>query len=241
MAGFVPAPRPKIVFDNKKLSLYSANAQGKMASLNWGLVSNNPRITVYTNDPNDTIDNGKISANLDAPNFFAFLQILSNTAKSREDTKTKIDNLNFTWPGGTRSKEPTMVSSLIVGKENGVVYISVTAARRPAIKFEIATQEFHHYFHGDGTPYTKAELSTIMSLAYVNMLTPLMTIAMNDNYTPPKPREDNGGGGFGGNKGGFSGGNKGGNYGGGGGGQSQQRRSEAAPAPAPADFEDSWA
>jgi hypothetical protein len=188
------------------------NSKGKMASLNWGLYSNNPRITVYTNDPDDTRDNGKITAALDAPVFFAFLELLSNAIKSKTEYRAKIDNKNFIFPGGKRSETPVLVSSLIVGRdEEGVVFISVVANNRPIIKFPFVNPDFHHFFHTSGDPYSKAEVSTLMAMAYLKMMTTMMTVAMDTNYTPPKPREDSPQGNsygkqsYGGSKGGYTG------------------------------------
>lgn len=225
--------RKKMVLDNEKLRLRAPNAKGKMASLNWGLYSNNPRLTVYTNDPDDTVDNGVIRAALDAPTFFAFLELLSEAINSREAFRKKIDNLNFTFPGGRRSETPSVVSSLIIGREDdGTIYISVAAPRRPVVKFPFTNPDFHNFYHGDGTQYSKADISNVYARSYLRMLSTLMTVAMDTNYTPPKPREDNGGG-FKGKSGGggYGGGNKGGSYGG---GRQEQN------APASTDNFDDW-
>ena len=231
--------RKKMVLDNDKLRLRAPNAKGKMAALNWGLYSNNPRLTVYTHDPDDTVDNGVIRAALDAPTFFAFLELLSEAINSREAFRKKIDNLNYTFPGGRRSETPSVVSSLIVGREDdGTIYVSIAAPRRPVVKFPFTNPEFHNFFHGDGTQYSKADISNVYARSYLRMLSTLMTTAMDSNYTPPKPREDNGGnrnGGGGGNKGGWGGNKNGGggaSYGGG-------RQEQPAPA-ATADNFDDW-
>lgn len=217
----------KNVFDNPKLSLRAPNAKGKIASLVWGLSLNNPRITVYTNDPDDTVDGGRISANMDAPTFFALLKLISRAITSDSYFKDKVENKNH--PRGTdgaRSDTSVVVSNTIVERDNdGVISVSVVAPSRPIVKFVFGPSEYHNFIHKDGTPWSRAELSVIYAESYLTMLTTLMTAAMNSNYVEPVKRERPAGGGFqrnggggGGNRGNWNGGNKGGfNRGGGGG------------------------
>lgn len=220
MAGnYTPTPRIKNALDNRKLNLSAPvpGVQGKWASLIWGLFSNNPRITVYTNDPNDTKDYGKISANLDAPVFFTFMQMLMQAIDAPGEFKTKIENKNYTFPGGKRSELPSVLSELHTGKDkDGVVYMSVTARDRPRIKFTFHPSDFHNLIHGDGRAFTEAEASVIYARGYVQLLTNMMSHMLVNNYVEPPPK-DGGQRGGGGGGGGY--GNRGGGGGGGGGGQ----------------------
>lgn len=219
--GFRPPPRKKVALDNNKLSMGAPNSKGKRAGLLWQLVNNNPRIVVYTNDPDDQIDYGKITAALDAPTFFAFLQMIENAVNAPVGTefKDKIENSNFTWGGGKRSETPTVVSSLLVGKDpDGVIWIAVSAPRRPQIKFPFMNPDFHNFFHRDGSPYEKAEVSALIAQSYIKLLRLLMAQLLVTEYVEPKPKEDRNGGG-GGNRGGQGGGggyNRGGGNSGGG-------------------------
>ena len=221
----------KTVFDNPKLSLRAPNSKGKMASLQWGLNLNNPRITVYTNDPDDTVDNGRISGNMDAPTFYALLTLLSRAIKSEGYYSDKIENKNHPrGENGARSENSVVVSSTIVERDNdGVISLSLVAHSRPIVKFVFGPSEYHNFVHKNGTPWSRAELSQVYAEAYLTMLTTVMASAMNSNYVEPVKRErPAGGGGFqrnggGGNRGNWNGGNKGnynrgGNGGGNGGG-----------------------
>jgi hypothetical protein len=211
--GFQPKPRKKIALDNNKLSMRAPNSKGKMAGLNWMLVKNNPRLVVYTNDPEDTTDYGKITAALDAPTFFAFVQLLRQAIAAEGKFREKIDNSNFTFPGGKRSETPSVVSSLIVGRdEDGLIWISVSAPRRPQIKFHFINPDFHNFLHNDGTPYTKAECSVLYAKSYATLLELVMAHLLVSEYVAPEPKPDQGGnrGGYGGNRGGGGGGNSGG-------------------------------
>lgn len=221
---FRPPPREKNALDNSKLKLYAPNAKGKMASLAIQLVKNNPRIVVYTNDPEDTVDYGKITANMDMLTFFALLQLITTAANHQGEFREKIDNKNFTWPGGQRSEKPSVVSSTIVSKDaEGVVYISISAPRRPVIKFQFGENEYHNFIKSDGTPLSKGEGSQRVALGYVSLMEKIMAHLAVVNYVEPEQKQAGGsnGGGFnrGGGGGGYNrgGGQGGGNYGGGGG------------------------
>lgn len=226
MAGnFKPPPRAKTALDNRKLNLSAPvpNVQGKYASLIWGLFSNNPRITVYTNDPNDNAPPGygKISANLSLPAFMMFLVMLRKVIDSPGETKDKVENKNYTYFSGKRSDLPVVVSELHVGKDaEGVVWISVTDTikkERPRIKFKFHPDDFHALVHGDGRPYSKGEASALYAEGYANLLDKMMIHMASENYVEPPPRDGGGGGGGGGGNREGGGGNW--NRGGGGGGQ----------------------
>jgi hypothetical protein len=220
MADFTPTPRAKNSLDHRKLNLNAPapNAPGQQASLIWGIHANNPRITVYTNDPQDKGADkgyGKISANLDLPVFFAFLRSLDQVIEGPNDVKLGIENKNFIFPQGKRSEKPIVVSTLFFGKDkDGVVWMSVSAKDRPKIKFDFGINDFHHFVKGDGTPYTKAEMSVLFAKGYVRILEEMVPALLVDNYVEPAPKPQQGGGGNYGNRGGNGGG--GGNYGGGG-------------------------
>lgn len=218
MAGdFRPPPRKKILLDHNKFHLRAPNAGGSNASLQWQLVGSNPRITVWTNDPNDTTSGGKIEAAMGVSTFFSLLRLIEMAANSEGEFKEKIDNSNFTWPGGKRSDTATVVSSTIIAKgEDGLVTICISAPRRPQIRFPFINEDFHNYVHKDGSPFTKAEASKLSALAFCDMLRPIYAALLVKEYVEPPPKDAPGGGGQGGgNRQGQSGGG-GRSYGGGG-------------------------
>jgi uncharacterized membrane protein YgcG len=218
--------RKKIAFDNRKLHLSTPcpTAKGKWSSLQVNLFSNNPRITVYTNDPEDQGESkqyGKISANLDAQVFFVFLQKLNEiiAGPSGED-KVKIENKNFIFPGGKRSESPVIQSELHFGKDaEGVVWLSVTAKDRPRIKFNFGVNDFHTLYHKSGEQYSKGEQSQLFARGWVRIMENMMTHMLVTEWTPPEPKDNSGGGNRGGGGGNWNRG--GGNGGGGGGGASR--------------------
>jgi uncharacterized membrane protein YgcG len=239
--AFKPEPREKNALDNRKLNLSTPcpTAKGKFSNLQWALISNNPRVIVYTNDPDDATDKhngGKITANLDLPIFFTFLELMRKAIESKEEVKFRIENKNFIFPGGKRSEKPIVTSELWVGKDkDGQLWICVTDAvhkDRPKIKFPFVPSDFHSFFHQDGEKFSSAEVSEIYAKGYLKLLTNLMTHVAVNNFVEPKPREGGGGGGrgnYGG--GGDRGGDRGGRGGGGGGGWGGDENSEGSDLP----------
>jgi uncharacterized membrane protein YgcG len=222
MAGdFRPPPRKKVILDHAKFHLRAPNAAGKTASLQWQLISSNPRMVVWTNDPNDTINNGKIQAAMGVATFFSVLRLIEQAANSEGPYKEKVDNKNFTWAGGKRSDEAVVESSTIIQKdEDGLITVCLSAPRRPQIRFPFINEDFHHFVHRDGSVFTKGEASKLTALAFCDMLRPIYAALLVKEYVEPPPKEDrNGGGGNRGGGGGRSysgGGGGGGNRGGGG-------------------------
>lgn len=227
MAGNFPQ-RVKHALDHRKLNLSAPTPgqPGKFSSLIWGFHANNPRITVWTNVPEDQTEkngNGKIAANMDTPVMFAMLNLLNMAIDAEGEKRWKIENKNFIFPGGKRSEKPVVVSETWIGKDaEGCVFISVTARDRPKIKFVFGSNDFHAFMNQDGSPMSKAETSVLFAKAYVRILEGILPGLAIANYEEPKPKE--GGGGYG-NRGGGGGGNNygnrgGGNSGGGGGGSS---------------------
>lgn len=214
MSTFTPPAREKNALDNVKLNLSAPCPAdpNKRSTLIWGIHANNPRLTVYTNVPDDqgaATNYGKITANLDMPVFFAFLDLLYKTISSKEPCASKIENKNFIFPGGKRSEHPVVVSELWVGKDDdGSVWLSVTAKNRPKIKFTFGISDFHAFIHKDGTPYTKGETSVLFANGYVKILENVMTTLAVDKYVEPVKKDGGNNRGGGGNRGGNGGGSQ---------------------------------
>lgn len=230
MADFKRPERVKNALDNRKLNLTAEcpSAPGRKSSLIWGAHKGkngeiNPRITVYTNDPNDNGEKngyGKIMAAMDLPVFYALLQKLKELANMPEgqEKRYKIENKNFIFPGGKRSAEPVMVSETFFGRDKeGNVWISIVDKNkdRPKIKFCFAPPDFHHFVNADGTPLTTAETSRLFALGYVRLLELAVAQISVDKYEdiPTPPRDGGGNGG----RGNYGGGGNGGGYNRGGG------------------------
>lgn len=214
--------RKKIALDNSKLNLQAPNAAGKMATLKFGFVNNNPRLTVWTNDPNDTTDNGKITAALNLPVFFDWLELIKDAAMAENGFKSAIENKNYIFPGGKRSETPVVTSRLIAGKdENGLVYVSVTAHQRPNLKFVFKTDSFHSFKDAQGNEMDRAQASKYCALGFYNLMSRMYAHLAVVEFVEIQPKQGQGGGNRqgGGNFRGNGGGGGGyGGYGGNGGG-----------------------
>lgn len=217
--SFTPTPRKKIALDNIKLRLTAKSPVNEKsnASMLFGLVSNNPRITVYTGSEDEK--DRSIQANLDTPTMFAYLELLELLITAEPNTKYKVENKNFIFPGGKRSEAPVVVSELICGKDgNGVIWTSVVANGKPTIKFVFRPSTFHTLFNGDGSQLAPSKVSELYVRGFVHILRSLYAHLSVTEYVVPEPKGAGGGKSYGGNNGGGynkSYGNNSGNNGGG--------------------------
>ena len=180
--------RKKTALEHRKLNLFAAcpGYPDKLATLIWGVFANNPRLTVYTGDPSDNSEKnayGRISANLDTPTFYAFIELLQRIAKSTVAITRKIKNKNFVWENGKRADEATNVSDLLVGKDaDGGIWIGVFSENRPEVKFYIGPSDWHHLCNADDTPISKGEASELYALGYCNLLSNMVSNVLVDEY-----------------------------------------------------------
>lgn len=194
--------RPKIVktpVQIEKLALVAdcPTASGKKSKLIWNISTAkngmNPRIVVYTNDPNEANERhrGQISANLDMPVFYAMLEMLYRLADTPADTTFEpivIQNMNYTFPGGKRSQEPSLVSEIRFGRsKDGICWISVLDTanpNRPKIKFDFMPSTFHKLVTRTGEELPKHVISGAMVKGYVKILENILTQVAVDSFDP---------------------------------------------------------
>lgn len=199
--------RKKNAFNNTKLTLSAPcpTAKGKYSTLGFEFHNNNPAIVVRTNDPADmdpSRNYGRIMANMDTPAFFAFITNLKEAIAAPGEFKRKCENHNHDYVNGRRSEEIIHISDLWVGKDkDGCVYLSVLSKKddRAVIKFVFgpSDQRWHKYFHGDGQPFTKGDLSMLYAKAWTAILGEVTANLIVQEYVAPVPRKP-----FGGNNGG---------------------------------------
>lgn len=185
---------PKII-----LSAICPTAKGKVSQLKWSTYLNNPQMEVRTNDPslaNKENNFGQIRVGMDAPIFWAFLEMLNLAVENSGEWKSRIKNDDFNGEH---------LTDIWVGKDkDGCVYISLIHKKedRPVIKFifgpahlpnNVTDARFHYLFHADGTPYTKAEISVIYAKAYIRLLDTIMGNVLVQEYVEPPPYVPKGG------------------------------------------------
>ena len=214
--------RKKIALDESKLKLSGPQQDGGRGrpTLAVGLHKNQPRLDVYTNDPNDKTDNGRIRAAMDSLTFFALLESLNQVIESPGKIMKAVQNRGYSFRGGKRSEQPETLSTTIVGKDDdGRVYIEVVAERRPRIKFYFLSSNWHHLMDQSGNKLGEAEVTVLYAKAWMKLMQGLIPHLLVTEYVEPEPRDGNGGQrGGGGNRGNWNNdrGNRGGNSGGGG-------------------------
>lgn len=147
--------------------------QGKRAKLTWSERDGNPRITVFTNDPKDTIGRGILNAPLNPETFFAFLDRFEDIALGENDKKGKIDCYTSVrdQEGKTVGTEKKLVSELVYGKDaNGIIWFGVSAPNRPKIKFVFKISEFHKIYNSDGSVFTEAQASQAQAVSVIRAI-----------------------------------------------------------------------
>lgn len=180
-----------------------------------------------TNVENDK-DYGKITLLLDMPTLFTFLNLINKWVDSTEAGFDRIElhSRRYMRAQNAMSKETMLDGTIAVGRmASGQIYIGVKSwdADRPNCKFILRpVVDFRRkvqLFKQDGTPWEDGPLSQFFARAWSDSMAKLVSHVYASEFTPPAPRENQGGG-YGGNRGGggYGGGNRGGgNYGGGGG------------------------
>lgn len=185
------AEQPVRIFDFERLSMWTPTpgAAGKRARLAFGIRDGNPRITVFTNDPNDKISNGVIYAAMNPETFYSFLELFSSVLRAKEETKYKINCFGTRWENDKPTKEKILVSDLCFGRDaEGVIWICVIAENRPKIKFEFAISDYHLLMDSDGKQFDKARASRLEAGAKLALLHDVYGIAITKNLENPTPR-----------------------------------------------------
>lgn len=178
--------------DKFQLFAEAPGAPGKRSRLTYSSYRGNPRITVFTNVPNDT-GKGILHSAMNPETFLIFLDLLEKLARDPKEDKYKIDcsTILKSAEGEERSTEKTLLSELYFGRDaNGVIWISVISANRPKIKFEYKVSDFHKIHHGDGRPFTETELSSVQVLATVRALREVLIPHMGELKAPYVPNSN---------------------------------------------------
>lgn len=221
-------PLPRTALNEFKLRLSAPIVEGasRRPTLAVSVIKNNPRLQVRTEVETDA-NKGLVNAPMDTNTFYVFLELIKMAIDAEPNTAWQIANKNHTWVNGERSRDPSVISTTLIGKDGeGRVFIGVKAKNVTPVKFIFAPSFYHNVAYKDGSALSEAEISVLYAKGYVKSLENLVANILDTHYTPPEPRQGNGGGNYGG-----------GNYRGGGGGAPRQR-SSAPPKEAPSD--DNW-
>jgi hypothetical protein len=164
--------KPKI-YEIAKFNMFadSPGVEGRRARLVWGVRDGNPRITVFTNNPNSKGLEGIISAPMSPQVFIAFLTLFEDVIKGPNDIKRKMDNDTSRRDEDNKPVDKSLLSEVFFGKDsNGIVWISVIAPSKPKIKFEFRLSDYHRFYKTDGTQFTESEASVLEAISVIQCL-----------------------------------------------------------------------
>jgi len=144
----------------------------KAAKLCFCIRDSCPRITVYTNDPDDTERYGIIYAAFDPESFFVLLDIWREIVNGPNDNKVKVECKFRPTVDGVKG-DLTVMTSVLLGKDaEGICWISLLSndGNRPKLKFESTLSFFHAVTMADGSQMSKTEGSKRHTLALITFL-----------------------------------------------------------------------
>lgn len=155
-----------------RFSMFADNGTGSSrARLAWSIRDANPRISVYTNDPNDKTDYGIISAPLNPETFFMFVSLFEKACLSNAPVGYKIENYRGVYENDKLTDKKVHVSDLVFGKDNeGIMYLSVVANNRPKVKFVFTLSDYHKIVRSDGESISNSEMSVLLARSTINAL-----------------------------------------------------------------------
>lgn len=217
-------PKPKTIMNHRALSMYAPNGEGKFANASFDFKKNDVNIVVRTNVANDSNnDYGRLQGQVPLDKFMMFLRMIEAAAVSTDN--------NFRWAYEHRDRKfigqgkmtdgPVLIYRLIVGKEeNGVVYWSIVAEKRPNIKFSFMSDTKTSFKDTSGNEMPKDLESKFLALGKVDAIRIAINSQAEPQYKHPEPKPQGGGGNYGG--------------GGGGGNNYNQRAPSGGGGPAPA-------
>lgn len=219
---------PKHGLNNPKIRLSAPcpTAKGKFSNLGFDMWQNNPRVVVATNDPsmmNKEKQFGRITAAMEAPTFYLFLEYIKEAIESKEELKQNLQLFGNPKGGGGPGVEPVHLTDLWVGRDaEGCIFISVVKKEEgwPIIKFVFSAPDRRFVKARDqgGNEPSKARISQAYAKAYYELLKATMGALIISSYVEPPPFIPGNKGGYGGGGGGYQqrSGGGGGGYGGGG-------------------------
>lgn len=159
-------PQGPRIMDFQRLSMWTATpgVENKRARLGFGMLDINPRISIFTNNPEDTINKGIITSPMNPETFLAFLNRLDTICKGPAGEKEKIECFQG-------FKDRVKVSDLVFGKDDeGYVWLSIVAPNRPNIKFTFEMSDWHTLTHSNGAKFTAVECSVLEAQAKIQLL-----------------------------------------------------------------------
>lgn len=195
-----PQEQPSKIISLDRYTLYSNSAapNGRKARFVWSVREGAPRVTVFTNDPNDSDPKQMISAPLDPVTFMTVMDLINKASVAKEETRYVVDCMIAVRDSEGKMIDKTVLGQLLVGRDGqGLVWISFIAEGRPKIKFIFTSNNMAIFKKADGTPMAEGEISALTAQATVRCLIPVMTLlfkeaAVDYSNRPKTPGRTNG-------------------------------------------------
>lgn len=201
---------PKNEMDHPRLALRGKKHEnGKtVPNLKASLLANLIRLRCYTGIEGEKT----ISVKLDPREIEAIVGIIkTRVIPNREDHKIKLEKMSL-WIGGKKRDQPGVEATILLGRHNGQVFISIFGFNSPKIPFPFTYGDTMRITGENNEPLDRIDESNICALAWCNSIMGIAYPATVKQYKHPESNfNNNGGGGYGGNKGGYGGNNGGGN------------------------------
>lgn len=189
-------PLPKTALDEWKLALQAPiPGMRKKSTLKVSIANNQPRIMVFTGYEGDP-KNGFIMGRLDTLSFMSILEALRLVIKGELNAEGKFRRFDipckFPSKGGAEYITDAYVT---IGREegdDGRIFIAVTGNNVTPVKFYFGPTECHEGWLENKQPVEPRILTEIYANAWCRIFSRMVLNALNDNYTPPPPRDPNG-------------------------------------------------
>lgn len=192
-----PAP-VKTIINNTVFNLTAPcpSAENQWSAFTLNASNAGINITVWTRDPQDQNNqNGQIKFTAPLPLAFMIFKAIEDVARGKFKERS-FKHEDFTWVGGKKSDKRVLISTLMIGRDDNGVYISVRSYKsdRPRINFVFGASLARQYqiLDENNQPLPLAELSKEAALAWSAALAKVLAHIVVSNYKHPEPKTPTG-------------------------------------------------
>lgn len=171
--------------DNEKLRLRTKNSQGKFANAHVSVVRNNPRITVFTGEPELITEENKygiIVCPMGVVDFEIFIDTLRRVIASRDTQEFKFGCKTVDRNSDDKIVSIIEYSVIHVGRDNNGIYLKFSTPTYDGIRFDFEMSDFHYIVKPDGTSLSKSESSQIVASSWMKAIDKLVSQVIATNY-----------------------------------------------------------
>ena len=166
-----PKPTIKIVdLDRLKLWCNHPTLPNINSKLSFGIRDGFPRITLFTNDPNERDAAGRLSCSFDIITFYTFIRLFKRIIMTDKEDSNKIACYTHTWENGVKvSNEKVLQAILEFGKHNNKCYIKINYPNRDTGTFIFSGSIFHDILKADESLFSESERSSLEAIDFLEV------------------------------------------------------------------------